>query len=538
MAVVKLSRVLLVAPRNELGILLTRLCQFPMFHPSDRHDLVEDSKILLLSSRAHSIYSEANELLTALPSELARDLDAARKTFEAKDVASLLDELRKELLSIKQEMNACSGEARKSVIYPRLIALREAALLTFNNVRRIRVAPGLKRFVAIEGFVPSDMAEAFAVLLEGYLVSAEAMRKRLSGEPYIPSLIVNPKIVSLFENITLTQGVPRYNEIDPTPIVAFVFPVFFGIMFADLGHGVALLALGLFLALRPAGKYRYWGRMLTMLGFAASVSGSIVGVFFGIEFPTPFRHLTPFSRALAMPLTPQSALFLLEVAIVMGTFHIAAAYAIAVMNQYRSGNFAEAFLSHLPTLLLYSSAIPFGLALLGVQFRLQELFTSASDTPGFKELIGWHVPISLTMTIAFPVLAGSFITLILGRPIAYLLQGNPHRIVKAFGEGLMEALLRPMEFLGNTISYARLGALLMIGTLLGSLINGVLEMGIIGIPLAAALHAAQMAVEGFIVYIQDLRLHLYEWSSKFYLGLGIPFAPLQSSGEKSTIRWL
>ena len=537
MAVVKLSRVTLVCPRSELRILSSRLCEFTAFHPSDRRGLVDDPELLHLSSRAHFVYSEANELLTGQALEPEQKLNG-RSMFRARDLLDLVNVLTKELVEIRLEfgrpdLNASS----KSETYLRLRAVREAALAVFNNVRRIKVLPGLKRFVGIEGFIPSHLVQSFRTNIQEYLVLVEPVKGRLSREPYIPSLIVNPRVISLFENIALAGGVPRYNEIDPTPIIAFVFPAFFGIMFADLGHGMVLLALGLSLALRAKGKYRYWGRVLAVLGLAAVATGSITGIIFGFDFPTPFSRLFPFSRILAGPFSPDSALLLLEVAVIIGTFHLASAYAIAVINQVRSRNYIDALFSHLPTLLLYSSAVPFTLALSGVQFQWQEIFVSNSSISVFEQLLGWHVPVSLVAIVSFPILTGSFLTLILGRPLAYLGR-TKNQVVEALGEGLLEAMLRPIEFLANTISYARLGIFLIIGTIMGSLANRVLELGILGIPLAAVFHIGQMAIEGLIVYIQDLRLHLYEWLSKFYLGLGIPFTPLVSRGDIFEIKWV
>ena len=537
MAIVKLTRVTLVCPKSELRILLSRLCEFTAFHPSDRRGLVDDPELLLLSSHAHLVYSEANELLTGQALEEEQKLDM-HSIFRARDLLDLVNVLTKELVEIRLELGRPDlNESSKSETYLRLRAVREAALAVFNNVRRIKVLPGLKRFVGIEGFIPSHLVQSFRTNIQEYLVLVEPVKGRLSREPYIPSLIVNPRVISLFENIALAGGVPRYYEIDPTPIIAFVFPAFFGIMFADLGHGMVLLALGLSLALRAKGKYRYWGRVLAVLGLAAVATGSITGIIFGFDFPTPFSRLFPFSRILAGPFSPDSALLLLEVAVIIGTFHLASAYAIAVINQVRSRNYIDALFSHLPTLLLYSSAVPFTLALSGVQFQWQEIFVSNSSISVFEQLLGWHVPVSLVAIVSFPILTGSFLTLILGRPLAYLGR-TKNQVVEALGEGLLEAMLRPIEFLANTISYARLGIFLIISTIMGSLANRVLELGILWIPLTVVFHIGQMAIEGLIVYIQDLRLHLYEWLSKFYLGLGIPFTPLVSRGDIFEIKWV
>jgi V/A-type H+/Na+-transporting ATPase subunit I len=52
------------------------------------------------------------------------------------------------------------------------------------------------------------------------------------------------------------------------------------------------------------------------------------------------------------------------------------------------------------------------------------------------------------------------------------------------------------------------------------------------------LNVAVIALEGVIVYIQDMRLQLYEWLSQFYSGTGTPFVPLVSRGSHFRVNWL
>ncbi len=535
MAIAKLCRVVLASPKSDSGVLLAKLCEFSFFHPSDREGLVEDPQLLFLVSRIHLVYSEANELLA----EQHLSIEKAHQTFQARDLPSLADALTHEMLELKEELQTQElGEERKAEIYMRLFALRDAAQLSFNNVRRIRVFPGMKRTIVIEGFVPSDVLQPFRQKLHDYIISIEPVEKRLAREPYIPTLIINPKIISLFENITLVQGLPRYNEIDPTPIIALVFPLFFGIMLADLGRGLVLLTVGLFMASKMQ-KYGNWGRMLAILGSSSFVMGLFTGEAFGLRISTPFQLIVPLRSALENPTSIESLLFLFEMAAVIGTFHIATAYAIAIINQIRSRNRIEALLGHLPTLLLYSSSIALFLALIGVQFRFQDVFTSLSPTPLFRGLLGIQIPTSLVAQISFPIFIASFLTMVHGRALAYFIMHNDrHIVVEALESGLLEGILKPIEFLANTISYIRLGALLILSIILGSLATRVLELGLLGIPIFVLVNLGLIAIEGLIVYVQDLRLHLYEWLSKFYFGLGIPFSPLVSRGGISEIRWL
>ena len=62
-----------------------------------------------------------------------------------------------------------------------------------------------------------------------------------------------------------------------------------------------------------------------------------------------------------------------------------------------------------------------------------------------------------------------------------------------------------------------------------------MAFGVLGGLLAIFLNIVVMAMEGLIVYIQDMRLQLYEWLSKFYIGTGTPFSPIKSGGHFSRI---
>ena len=54
---------------------------------------------------------------------------------------------------------------------------------------------------------------------------------------------------AIAQEITDTYGVPRYEEINPAIFTTVTFPFFFGVMFGDMGHGIILLLLGLYLVI-------------------------------------------------------------------------------------------------------------------------------------------------------------------------------------------------------------------------------------------------------------------------------------------------
>jgi V/A-type H+/Na+-transporting ATPase subunit I len=182
--------------------------------------------------------------------------------------------------------------------------------------------------------------------------------------------------------------------------------------------------------------------------------------------------------------------------------------------------------------------VPFGFAVVGTGLNFGILFTSGAPTPVFDDLLGIRVPISVTATITLPVIAATLVFLVLGHPVGeYAATHRFKPALRAFGAGLIDAVAKPFEFFVNTLSYVRLGVLLVTTTLLGSLVAGAISYGAVGVLIAAFLNVAVISLEGVIVYIQDMRLQLYEWLSQFFVGGGTPFVPLISSGVHFSINW-
>jgi V/A-type H+/Na+-transporting ATPase subunit I len=542
MPVASLSIVQIRTKRHELGSILAKLINFENFHPSKREGLTQDVGILLVSSHFLSIYSNASELLTndALRLPIMKgDASKVVESFNCDDVFKLVQALVEELETARKHLPLFISDEDKKGLRDLVQAIRDLALAMFNNLSRILVAPDVPGSITLEGYVPANSVERLKEDFEDQIVKIQPVSKRGPQDPYVPSLLVNSRVVSLFENLSLMKGVPKYNEIDPTPIIALVFPFFFGIMFGDVGHGIALLGFGIFLLLKT--KYDYWGKLIVVFGVAATAFGFIRGSFFGIEFPSPLQNLIKLPEVFSAHFTLSFVPLLIEIAIVIGTFHLASAYAIGFVNEIRSNEYSEAFLDRLPTLTLYSSIVPLGLALVGAGYGTQNVFTSAARTPVFYEILGLSVPVSVTATISLVIVISSLVVLVVGRPIMRYISARTRRMnkaVKSLESSSLEAIARPFEFFMNTISYVRLGVLLISTTLLGNLIAGFLSFGVIGIFLAVFSNIAVISLEGIILYVQDMRLHLYEWLPKFYSGSGTPFTPFVKGSENFQINFV
>ena len=533
MAIARLSRVVLVSPRHEVGVFLSRLCYTGIFHPSEKGGLVQDTQLILLASRAHAVYSEASALIRGK----GQEAELEPVVYRSASIIDLVDQLSKRSSEISDALrNQALDDPTKKRMLAELPGLRDAALTVFRDVSRMRVRPGTRRFMVFEGYVPTDSLGPFKSTMGSYFLYSEPISRRQPGIPYVPSLLVNPKAVKLFEGITLSLGVPKYNEVDPTPIVAFVFPLFFGIMFSDLGRGLVLLAAGYAIRKNARDDLRYLGRLLLVLGASAMVVGALRGLAFGV--PLPYAPLLPSPTFLTESPSLMTITFWLEVGIVFGTFHLAAGYVLAVVNRILSRDYAEAFLGYAPTLFLYSATIPFVFALAGTGLDVNSVFTSMAPTPFFSTLLGLQVPVSEVALLTFPPMVASLLVLVFGRSLLRLYATHRARpALTGLVHGVGDALVRPAELFVHTISYIRLGILLVVESVLGELLANLLTQGPSGIILAIPGNLAVISIMAFIVYLQDLRLNVYEWFSKFYSGAGRPFTPIVSAGPRFSVAW-
>jgi len=128
-----------------------------------------------------------------------------------------------------------------------------------------------------------------------------------------PTLLNNPQPIKPFEIFVENYGVPSYWEIDPTPIVALTFIIFFGLMFADAGYGLTLSILSLFvyfLTTKESRLRKQINLVAIYLGFSSAFFGFLFGEFFGFAF----------RKGIIDPL--KDIVIFLEVSIIIGLIHL------------------------------------------------------------------------------------------------------------------------------------------------------------------------------------------------------------------------
>jgi len=303
----------------------------------------------------------------------------------------------------------------------------------------------------------------------------------------------NPSWVKPFEFIMKLAATPKYREVDPSPILAIFFPLFFGLMVGDIGYGLVILALGLFVRKKFAD-----------IPFAQSMSGILIlssiptivfGYFYGEFFGNLGEH--------------------------MGWLHPAEILGI-------TWNRAEAII---PMLIL---AISIGVVhvFLGLSLGIRNAIILKSRKH-LAERSGMLLMIS-GIIVLLVATAGLLPPVMTYAAAALMVAGLPLILYGAGAFGAIEV----MSTVGNILSYARLMAIGMASVILAIVANelaGAIGIAVVGIIVAVLLHTLNIALAMFSPSIHSIRLHLVEFFSKFYEGGGVtyrPFARAPAGGEK------
>ena len=330
---------------------------------------------------------------------------------------------------------------------------------------------------------------------------------------HIPVALGNPPIVSAFQGLVTNYGRPRYDELDPTFMIALTFPLIFGIMFGDVGHGLVLALLGVALVSRKVRALRGLsgvGAVVIMCGVAAMLFGSLYGSLFGFE-----EILEPLW---VRPLEDIMDILIATVAIGAGLLSLG--MVCNIVNAALTRRWGRLLFDHngLAGLIFYWSLI--GLAV---------------------GAFAGGLPVSPILLVVMVVVSGLAVTF--AEVLEHLVEGHRPLVEGGFGIYLMEALFELFEtiigLLSNTLSYVRMGAFAVAHGALSMVVFIIAEIVSpahgVGYWIVVALgNLFVIGFEGMIVGIQALRLEYYEFFSKFFSGGGVRYRPLTliSKGEE------
>ncbi|MEM1941307.1 MAG: V-type ATPase 116kDa subunit family protein [Candidatus Nitrosocaldus sp.] len=442
----------------------------------------------------------------------------------------------------KEEMEQATEKFKMNVI-PTMLSLHEGTRAAKEILETMRKPAGTKNFALIEGYIPTSMENRFRELSKDWVCMVEEVDE---DNPESPVLMQNPTYMKTFEVITSQQGIPVRKENDPTPIVAFVWPVFYGLMFADFGQGFLLFLLGMLLRVRGVGSIRSWGTLLAASGLGATIAGLITGEMFGWHIDKfaifePLLH-TQLGYIIGVldvsELSIEQVLKVLEISVAIGVAHLISAFILRIIKGFREGKRFESITVHIPSLIGYLSVVALILSAIGAGYDVIGMFSLTGikheePVPWITPILGDWARVEIVADAAVTALIASMVIQLIGHMVEARRHAHHHH---GGGEdsgmigAVMEAFfIRPLEWLSHTISYSRLGIMLIVHVALMVTINSAYiqfeSQGNIGggIAVLAGGNLGVMMLEGLIVYIQAIRLHLYEWFPKWYSGEGTEF---------------
>ncbi len=499
----------------------------------------EKAAILVISS-----ISDSDKTLKILRGFNANPFVIPEGISQVPSEAFALAESKIKELTEKQKTNTKKIAKITKKIRRDILAIHEEAQIAKDVLETVRKPGGTKHFAVIQGFIPSKMEEKFKDSTKQWMSVVEDITDPKLKEQ-IPTLFDNKKFVRTFEVITESQGIPKHGEADPTPMIALMWPIFYGLMFADMGHGLLLMGMGLLFKVKGQGALSRWGMLIAISGASAAIAGVGAGEAFGfhLDHMGPLEGLLEEGGALhsvswivgilsVAELTFDQVINILKVSLFIGIVHLVWAMVLRVKRLAAEGHKFVMFMEAIPNITLYGGIVVIMMCAIGANYDVMNMYSKVHTeaVPWVTIFLGEWAEVWIITRIAVVIIITSMVLMIVGG----VMHAKKHpEDGGSAANVIMEVFLgKTVESLAHTISYARLGIMLLVhAALLMTVNNAFQSLG--GVESGAAMamiiggNLGIMMIEGLIVYIQSLRLHLYEFFTKWYDGGAQPFRQIR-----------
>ena len=406
-----------------------------------------------------------------------------------KALAENLAALEKERQEIEQRIAGLGGK-REAL----LEASDRAAIALRREEAKSRLV-GTDKVFLLEGWLPADRCAALEKALEPFTCAIETREPTEDEYPQVPVQLKNNKLTRPLNMVTEMYSLPAYGTLDPNPLMAPFFILFYGIMMADMGYGLLMMIASVIISkkYRPKGTSGELFSLLGLCGISTFIMGALTGGFFG-DFLTQLVAIVSPGTVFALPklFDPLDDLTMILIgSMALGMVQIVTGMAISLIEKCKRKKFLDAF---------------------------------------FEEITWWIVFIGIAL-------------LALGKDAAVLYVGcalvllGPIVQGKGWGKltGVFGSLYNHVTgYFGDILSYTRLMALMLAGSVIAQVFNMLAAMpgNVIAFIIISMLgNAMNFGLNLLGCYVHDLRLQCLEFFNKFYVDGGKPFRPMTLDTE-------
>lgn len=345
--------------------------------------------------------------------------------------------------------------------------------------------------ICFKGWVPAEKEVKVGAFLDKNNCAWETFEPTEEEIPDVPVKLKNNKFTQPLNAVTNMYVLPAYDGLDPNPLMAPFFIVFYGLMMADMGYGILML-LGSWIMLKKMhakGGMKDFGGLLGLCGVSTFIFGALTGGFFGDFIPQLIKLFNPESTfALPYLFTPLTdTLMILVGSLVLGVIQIFTGMAISVVKKFKDGNWQDAL---------------------------------------WDEFTWWAVLIGAALA-----LLADFKWLLYVGLVMLLYSGT--RGKKGFGKitGIIGTVYNGVSgYFSDILSYARLMALMLAGAVIAQVFNtlGSVTGNVVSFIIISFIgNMLNLALNLLGCYVHDLRLQCLEFFNRFYKEGGKAFTPLE-----------
>ena len=394
---------------------------------------------------------------------------------------------------------ACEQQDAEKLAELTALAEQKSALqLAFDRcTQEIAKAQAADRLVHSEktfclgGWVPCEDVGKLEALLSGFCCAWELTDPAPEEYPDVPVKLKNNKLTWPLNMVTEMYSLPAYDGVDPNPLMAPFFILFYGIMMADMGYGLLMILASIIITKksRPKGTSGQMFGLMFSCGISTFLMGALTGGFFGDFLPQLVGIIDPDTTFKALPslFTPlDDTITILIGAMALGFVQIVTGMAISFVEKIKKGQIMDAI---------------------------------------WEELTWWVV----FAGIACMALGVTNIVLYVGLGMVVVGSGW-----SAKGFGKVTAIFGSVYnhvtgYFGDILSYSRLMTLMLAGSVIASVFNtlGAIPGNVVIFLIVSMLgNGLNFALNLLSCYVHDLRLQCLEYFGKFYKDGGRPFKPL------------